>query len=832
MNQMIMKALLEGRLILFLGAGASATSINKYGKPLLQSDDLSRRIADKVGWKYQGESLSTTYAAARRVLGIELDNLLSAEFQYCQPSEEFIRIAQYPWVRLYTTNIDDALEQSFSRSRVQNLQIRNRNDSIEDKDQLFRRLDLVHLNGSISNRDAGFIFSPEEYGKNAAEVPKWYSELAVDYFQCTFLFVGTRLTEPLFYHQVERYRQTASTGASGAPKSYVLTPSISEIEKAGLESINLEHISGTLKDFTNWLQETIPNPPTTLDIAYARIPELQSLMKLNRTIDQEKYIALLQNVTLVSHEALTRNQPKGSPSTVRNFYKGFKPTWRDIIDSVPAKLSQFDGYINRIKEWKSNERGIAIIGPAGSGKTTFLKMAALELYASGEIVYYIEKGSKDIVDLICELERANSKRKFYIFFDRLDFVRDDLKSLFSSGKIVNAMIVGGESRSVWKNRVEANLGGYFKLRLQMNEIEESDADILLEKIQKYGPWTRLAQLSEKRRRRELFEKSKRQLLIGLLETTTGLGFEQIIANDYASIASESDKIFFVMVCLCTMHRLSPPQSLLGRALNKLAIYQSPSTIADHLAGMVEEVGGTCSARHPVYARKILENIVDPAVNFRAVSALLDAFTVYPAPVVRHVDKSQAALFKALINHKFLLDIFRENMVNVLKLYARYEKTFEVDGLFWLQYGLATRAADYQQQAYERFLTAYEAYPHNHTIHALAQQELVIARDPLLSKPAALALIEKAIDRLKSLDAVLDSDDTYPIVTLSEGHVNALMVIEGEQAARIKAREYSDVLSRRLRDKSDQRLTDAYNKLFRYATVGVWKDDDEINQRND
>ncbi|WP_305838773.1 hypothetical protein [Photobacterium leiognathi] len=50
------------------------------------------------------------------------------------------------------------------------------------------------------------LSSSQEYGSNSASEPLWYSELARDFHKYTFIFIGTKLKEPLFYHQIEKYK--------------------------------------------------------------------------------------------------------------------------------------------------------------------------------------------------------------------------------------------------------------------------------------------------------------------------------------------------------------------------------------------------------------------------------------------------------------------------------------------------------------------------------------------------------------------------------------------------------------------------------------------------
>ncbi|MCS5515015.1 hypothetical protein NWF32_04520 [Pseudomonas qingdaonensis] len=76
-----------------------------------------------------------------------------------------------------------------------------------------------------------------------------------------------------------------------------------------------------------------------------------------------------------------------------------------------------------------------------------------------------------------------------------------------------------------------------------SRIHHKDAKKILLKLEQYGSWTRLARMSEAERTKELVNRSKKQLLIALLEATLGRGFERIIEEEYSAIKSEEEKFF-------------------------------------------------------------------------------------------------------------------------------------------------------------------------------------------------------------------------------------------------------------------------------------------------
>lgn len=100
---------------------------------------------------------------------------------------------------------------------------------MRERDQLFKRLDYIKLNGDINKPEDGFIFSPQEYvGENNKPSSIWYEQVATDFYNYTFLFIGTKLNEPLLQHYLQRYK---IINRSEEGSSFLLVPSFTEIEE-------------------------------------------------------------------------------------------------------------------------------------------------------------------------------------------------------------------------------------------------------------------------------------------------------------------------------------------------------------------------------------------------------------------------------------------------------------------------------------------------------------------------------------------------------------------------------------------------------------------------
>jgi len=815
MNNQILNAFTHGRLIIFLGAGASFGSKSKSGLPLPMGSELAVELAKEAGLEYADEGLDEVYAAARHELGSRLDAFFEQRLRHCQASQALIELASYPWPRIYTLNIDDALEDALRKNSKQQYSIRAATDPIAERDPFLELVDIVKLNGSVDRIANGLIFSPAEYAKATSRSLSWYEELSFDFVRNTFLFIGTKLNEPLMKYHIEQYK-SKSKETEGV--SFVLTPSASAIEKRSLLEYKLEHISGTLDDFVAWLNAHFTNPPTALEIAKKNLPSYAAALVSD---NPRKVLTLLENIEAVRKDLLIKSKRLFNKNeTIKPFYKGFKPTWADILDGVPADLRALDILVQSIEAGKSNNL-VPLLGSAGSGKTTLLMQAALRISTNpNNHVYFLNKPIDRLAETL-EMLDSTADNPVFIFTDSLDILADQIRISLSSKRLKHIVIVGSERINVWNNRTKAKLFGFFENQIEVPDIDNSDAKLILAKLERYGNWTRLGKMSANEQLNELIHRSKKQLLIALLEATAGRGFEQIIESDYNQLGSEAHKAFIAVIGLATVHRTTTSFRHADRALKYMGVNASAERLAKEMTGVVSIYGETLQVRHPLYARHLFEMVIDPIDIAAAIKGNLHAFTAFKSPVIQNVPKSQSVFYKGILNHAFLNDMLKGKRDLILSVYAEFEKSFENDGLYWLQYGLSYRDFHEQLEALDKLNIARQAYGMEHTLHAYAQQ-LMIVGSLANDKNKAYGYLKEAKEILERVDASMDSDDTYPIVTLAEGNTTLVKQYEGDQAARIVAKQFANSIYARVnKSNSEDRLRSCWEKLAKYASGGSW-----------
>ena len=816
-------AIEKGTVVLFLGAGASMGSLNNQGMPLMSTKEFSEALANECHFNYENESLGEVYAASKQVLGSsQLSQFLKHHFQYCKPSNEYTILARFPWARIYTTNIDDAFENALNNPTIdypQRVRIQTRKSRFVDRDQTYSMVDLIKLHGSVHRLEDGVIFSPEEYSIEAASPSPWYSQIGYDYQNYSFIIIGSTLREPVLFQQV-RYAHQKIQGTS--PQSFLIIPHISELQKRAFIGSNIFHIPWKLTEFVTWLEEKFPNGLSYTEVATNNNPSIRELLSGKRE-DMARQAEVLSDVVQIKQPDMRSKDLRSGQ--IRDFYRGFKPHWRDIADGVPAYTDDISKLTEIVQQALSSKiQCVVVYGPAGSGKSTATRMAAMEITKNSDTPCFFAHGTNgNISNALIELEKVHKDR--YIFIcDRFEPCVELIANTLRRGGCRKALILAVESQHVWSDRVKAKLAEISISEFSITKISESDTALILTKLEEFGPWTRLAQLRSSQRTRLLIEKSKRQLLIGLLEATQGIGYEEIIRRDYRNLRSDNHRILLVIVGLASMHRLYLPIIYAARILEKLGVREYPAELLGAMEGVVTNTQGKLSARHPVYVRSLLETHVSTTELGDIIKQLLHVFTIYDAPIIKSVSKNENLLYKKTINNRFLRSMLRNNELLILEIYRSLEKHFEQDGLYWVQYGLALRHFKHQENALEKLRTAVIAHEQAHTLHAYAHQQLIVAlKESDDSRSEQLAEDAKAtLEKLQDSQKNMGYSDIYPINLLARGYTAFIRKAQGESSARIVAKEYADKIYEIKKKRTDEYLEETWGWLTSYAVNGKWK----------
>lgn len=536
---------------------------------------------------------------------------------------------------------------------------------------------------------------------------------------------------------------------------------------------------------------------------------------------------IFKEVVPVNRACLQIMNERDSGNPIRNFFKGFKPTWKDIIDKVPAELENtriiYEEIYSLLKDQEcSNINLYCIFGSAGSGKTTIAKQIALKISEHNTPVYYVENINANLKDLIKELEKK-SPQKYLVFVERIADSAQIIGEILSEQKLMKGIFVGTESKQIWSYRAKEYFESTRYKTKDISLINRSDARKILTKIKQYGNWTRLERMTPSERIRELVTNSRKQLLIGLMETTLGEGFYQIIRRDFQNIPTESHKALLALSGIASYQRTNAHETTLTRALLHLNLNANVSELVKQMDGILFYKNGNVETRHYAYVEKIFNQFLDTQYIYEILEAYITSFTVYEYPIVKHVIKSEAAIYKSLVNSKNLRKLLKGDKEKTLSLYNKFEKIFENEGLYLMQYGIALRDFGMYPEAYEKLKTANEAYPNSPQIeHAFAQLKIIIALQSD-SSTEAFRLFGEAEEILSRLDGgKVKVIDGYPLVALSEGHIAIARKFLSEVEAQKLAAYYHDKIKKMYNNdySGDTRIEETSEMLFKYATTGI------------
>lgn len=307
-----------GRSILFIGAGASVGAKNaKMSSPPV-GEKLKNLIAAELNVKYSsGTGLRELFSFARRHLGE--NGLHDFMFQYyanCKPATfHFALMKKRMWKRIYSTNIDDVLENSYRSAVGSSPEIYVAESSIVAPLKRSSELQIIKLNGDIHGSFENFIFSEDQYQSYFHRNDNWYDECARDYRNETFIFIGSSLDEPLFWFHLNRLQ-----AIEGSPKADIVKPKLDIIQSELMNEKNITFIPGSLSDFVNCIGSELADQEEYIDPVAVAFSSKRGIwsnpFELKKyPIEEINSMDLVDSVTLPAASVPTRG------NRARDFYR-------------------------------------------------------------------------------------------------------------------------------------------------------------------------------------------------------------------------------------------------------------------------------------------------------------------------------------------------------------------------------------------------------------------------------------------------------------------------------------------------------------------------------
>jgi len=364
--------LFAGRYNLLLGAGASLTSKNKAGQPLRSTEKLRADICALTG-AGTATSLTRAYGLLNPA---QRQAELVIKYSGCTPAEELRMLPDFIWKRLFTFNIDDAVEAAYGAGSQQELVALNFDSTFEpDTDK--SELQCVHLHGTVQQPDSGFVFSYLEYARALRGNNPWMLLLSEILPAEPFIIAGTSLNEV----DLEFYlgRRSASTPRRSRGPSLLIEPYPDAATLADCARYDLTLVKATFAEFMHWLGAEFDARPTLKALT---VPPTDQLFRSE--VAASFLLRFFNDFELVAG----RNLPKGT--VPRPFLYGAEPRWSDIEEHLDVERTATQTVMTWATNWLGSpnldNRFFLISDDAATGKSTVLKRVGHDLAALGHVV--------------------------------------------------------------------------------------------------------------------------------------------------------------------------------------------------------------------------------------------------------------------------------------------------------------------------------------------------------------------------------------------------------------------------------------------------------------
>ena len=535
----------NGSYHVLLGAGASYGAHNRHGEvPTAQAlvKALAKAYPD-VPINVEEDTLMRAYQ--RSVLGSSPEavwRFLKKVFGDVEHAEWFTDLISLPWKRVWTLNVDDAVEQAYRSSPLARFRAA-RTISWDEEFSETGDLEIIHLHGHIIGpKPRKLIFSLSEYQAAAQGQVVWDHVLASTIGSHPLVVVGARLLDD---PDVERLL-TRNRPSAAAP-SIVVDPHISAENEWELSKYGFMVYKGTAEDFTkDWFTQVGLDSELLLELAQSEqlsVPQVQELQT---------------------------NHPGPRPKSHR-YLDGDEPLWCDVLDNLVASLSWMQEVSKSIREWAASEshdpRIHLIYGARLTGVSSGLLWIAKDVRSAGVRSYFFDRSSRfDVQRLV---DKFSGHGPSVLFIDGAADFADDIDQLLTEAGqegTAEVYVVAAElpSRTL---KLEARLEGAYEKSVVASvptRLQRRDAELLVAKRERLG---RLGKLEELKRKDRVGHFKGRDVFSAMMELEYGTGFRKRMEQEIFSLDAEWKKSLILLLSIASQGRNSINLLECAKALN-------------------------------------------------------------------------------------------------------------------------------------------------------------------------------------------------------------------------------------------------------------------------
>ncbi|WP_078125188.1 SIR2 family protein [Leptospira alexanderi] len=707
------KRRISSGIILFTGAGFSKATKDYNGKHL----PLGEELADELWSQYfknetrDRSTLKDIFHHARKKDPKGLTNYLLNRFRV-NPNElppEYEDYIKFPWAKVYTLNIDNLwevmstkYESPFKINPISATSLKQHQRGVK------RNLDIIHLNGKLSDVPNDVSFTDEDFGHALIKENPYYTEFSSEFLKQMFFFIGSAMDESLLWKYIQyRLPRKKTYGEKELrPESYFISPSLDLARRNLLDDYNITWLKMTAIEFSNEVLKKVKTE--SMACVHERLQRIS-----NRT----------DHITIPTISEKISETPKTYSKNA--FLFGHQPEWQDIISQnlIRRELEiETENKLNNILPnptlfW-SDTPIIVISGTAGDGKTSAIMNFAYKAHNSSSIVGWIS--SEDDIPLH-SLKRyiRNTRNLDLLVIDDADIygieLFDLIKELYYDNLIRCAIVImrSGRWLSIEKESKTKGLEiiEIESKRMNLREIKELltllNSNSLLGKLKEKSEEDRISFFKNR-------DSADSQLIAALIEATSGRKFDDIIVSEFSQLDPIKKKVYAL---------LSIP-TFLRFGLNEIEISICAETGGNEILNAVSKLEQAqlivnrkngFRLRHSLIGMKVFEDII-------ASGQILEYFeylALGTAILLLNLNSDQKKLRKIrkfCINHKRILEYTANNYDKSRAFFENLENALKQDYHYWLQRGSLELEANSLDAAEIYLLNSLEQHDKDDIVH--------------------------------------------------------------------------------------------------------------------
>ena len=668
----ISEGVYRGEYSLLLGAGASIGSLGGNGEPLPSGRELRDRLVSDFSIQTGGQTISLprAYAAAKRIDSGRLENFIRNQFTHCKPDWQHM-LVDFDWHRIWSLNVDDIIENVYGSRKIP---VDRFNWTSAFRDVAKAQRQVIHLHGFAKDSadedpsDSDLVFSIQDYVTTIRDMRTWHAVFTDEFSGRPFIVLGASLVDE--FDLQAALVGSASTTTRGFP-SVIVLKEVSALERDELTSLGLVVIESGAQTFVSELHTEVQRYREKLGGLYGQTIDRQVARFLQQFIDLREY------------------QPNRTDSS-RNFYEGYEPHWRNILDEDDAILDTTEGSlstIRRIVDENEIQQGVHILtGNPGTGKSTGLLRIANHFIAEGLPTFQF-RGDEDI-DIPATTEWLRRMPKTVLIFDGCADFADSIGELVeeSTSSKIPLLLVGSERtnrRRILEYKVSSKflrLDSAYEYRL----LSDTDIDSLIDKLASRRRLGRITRQSRQQQRAYFRSTASRRLFEGMANLERGLGFRKRIQDGYQLLKNENIKRLYAASSIAYEAGYQLPIGISSKIAGMTVKSLENILVSDEQDMMLIGINGV-RPPHRITATLVVESALSENEKFQATQSLMLALAPHiDVGAIRSLTRPYR-LLRRLMDQESVMRLMGPILGR--NLYEVLQGAYDWNGRYWDQRAL-------------------------------------------------------------------------------------------------------------------------------------------------